>query len=63
MTIHPMSNTTSARKPNAPLKAGTLAAHPYDCLMLLGSPPDIIHRYELRKDPPLGKELSTQRHK
>ena len=58
-----MSNTASARKPKVPLKTGTLAAHPYVCLMLLGSPPDIIHRYELRKDPPLNKALSMQRHK
>ena len=31
------------------LKTGDPAAHPQICLMLLGSPPDMIHRCELRR--------------
>ncbi len=39
------------------LKTGDPAAHPQICLMLLGSPPDMIHRGELRRT-----HLSTALH-
>ncbi len=34
------------------LRAGTLTSHTGCCLMLLGSPPDIVHRPMLRKTRP-----------
>ena len=49
MTIQPSSNKTSLRYPLFNLKTGNPAAHPQICLMLLGSPPDMIHRCELRR--------------
>ena len=49
MTIQPSSNKISIRKPKLHLKTGIPAAHPQICLMLLGSPPDMIHRCELRR--------------
>ncbi len=48
MTIQPGSSNASIRKPLRDLKTGDPAAHPRDCLMLLGSPPDMVHRRELR---------------
>ena len=49
MTIQPSSNKIHIRKPLICLKTGNPAAHPQICLMLLGSPPDMIHRGELRR--------------
>ena len=43
------SNVCFARKSPSLLGAGTLAAHRWDRLMLLGSPPDMVHGYRLRK--------------
>ncbi len=50
------SKVTSARASLPLLKTGALAAHRIDCLMLLGSPPDMIHSFRLRKT-----HFSTQR--
>ena len=50
------SKVTSARASLPLLKTGFLAAHRVDCLMLLGSPPDMIHSFRLRKT-----HFSTQR--
>ena len=49
MTIQPSSNKISIRKPMLCLKTGCPTAHPQICLMLLGSPPDMVHRCELRR--------------
>ena len=49
------SNITPMRRTYLLLKAGTLAAHRRDCLVLLGSPPDTFHNFRLRKT-----HLSTQ---
>ena len=43
------SNVTFARHSHLLLKAGTLAAHRENRLMLLGSPPDMVHGHRLRK--------------
>ena len=45
----PRSKVTPTRSPNPLLKTGFLAAHPVDRLMLLGSPPDMVHGFRLRK--------------
>ena len=46
-TFH--SNLVATRSPYPLLRAGCLAAHRVDCLMLLGSPPDMVHNSQLRK--------------
>ena len=46
-TFH--SNLVATRSPYLLLRAGCLAAHRGDCLMLLGSPPDMVHNSRLRK--------------
>ena len=48
-TIHLQSNLVATRSPYPLLRAGCLAAHRGDCLMLLGSPPDMVHNSRLRK--------------
>ena len=40
------------REPYSPLGAGRLVAHPLNCLMLLGSPPDMIHSHRLHETHP-----------
>ena len=50
------SKVTPARTSFPLLKTGSLAAHRGDCLMLLGSPPDMIRSFRLRKT-----HFSTQR--
>lgn len=49
MTIQPSSSNASIRESPRGLKTGSPAAHPQICLMLLGSPPDMIRRGELRR--------------
>ena len=34
------------------LRAGCLVAHQLNCLMLLGSPPDMVHSHQLHKTHP-----------
>ena len=46
-TFH--SNLVATRSPYLLLGAGCLTAHRVDCLMLLGSPPDMVHNSRLRK--------------
>ena len=48
-TVHPSPNTHSTRYPYSQLGNGCLAAHKVGCLVLLGSPPDTVHRSSLRK--------------
>ena len=43
------SNLAATRYPHLLLGAGCLAAHRVNCLMLLGSPPDMVHNPRLRK--------------
>ena len=43
------SNVTFARNSPLSLRAGTLTAHQMSRLMLLGSPPDMVHGIALRK--------------
>ena len=43
------SNVTPMRTPYILLGAGYPAAHQDNCLMLLGSPPDMVHNPQLRK--------------
>ena len=43
------SNVTPTRTLCRLLRAGDLAAHRVYCLMLLGSPPDMVHNSQLRK--------------
>ena len=46
------SMLTHARQYSGFLGAGTLATHRNFCLMLLGSPPDMVHSIRLRKTHP-----------
>ena len=48
-TAHPSSNAYQTRYPRSQLRNGTLAAHAAIRLMLLGSPPDMVHGTALRK--------------
>jgi len=49
MTIHPKSNGAHIRVLNINLKTGNLTAHWQIRLMLLGSPPDMVHGRQSRK--------------
>ena len=48
-TAHPNLNAHPIRYPGSQLRNGTLAAHAAIRLMLLGSPPDMVHGTTLRK--------------
>ena len=48
-TAHPSSNAYHTRYPCSQLRNGNLAAHAEIRLMLLGSPPDMVHGTALRK--------------
>ena len=48
-TAHPPSNAYHTRYPGSQLRNGALAAHAAIRLMLLGSPPDMVHGTALRK--------------
>ena len=48
-TAHPASNTLYARNPGSRLGPGDLTAHEKHRLMLLGSPPDMVHGFPLRE--------------
>ena len=48
-TAHPSSNAHYTRYPYSQLGNGCLTAHGVGCLVLLGSPPDTVHRALLRK--------------
>ena len=48
-TAHPTSNTSYTRYPRSQLRNGNLTAHGEVRLMLLGSPPDMVHGTPLRK--------------
>ena len=48
-TAHPPSNAYHTRYPRSQLRNGTLAAHAAIRLMLLGSPPDMVHGTALRE--------------
>ena len=48
-TAHPSPNAHHTRYLYSQLGNGTLTAHRVDCLVLLGSPPDTVHRALLRE--------------
>ena len=54
------SNDVPARVPYPPLGTGSLAAHRKYCLMLLGSPPDMVHRLRLRKTRSSARQNTVQ---
>lgn len=49
-TAHPSSNTRYIRYPDSQLRNGNPTAHGAVCLVLLGSPPDTIHRSPIAQD-------------
>ena len=49
---HPHLNLLNTRKLRSQLRNGSLAAHGKIRLMLLGSPPDMVHGFPLRKTVP-----------
>ena len=61
-TAHPSSNGCYIRYPDSQLRNGNLAAHRVDCLVLLGSPPDTIHRALLRKTRSSTPLIRVRRH-
>ncbi len=52
--------TAEPRSPPRLLRTGTPTAHPVNCLMLLGSPPDMVHSPELRKTHPSTQPTTAQ---
>ena len=48
-TIHPKFDSERMRPTGGFLGTGTLTTHRNFCLMLLGSPPDMVHGFPLRK--------------
>ena len=61
-TAHPSSNGCYIRYPDSQLRNGNLAAHRVDCLVLLGSPPDTVHRALLRKTKSSTPLIWVRRH-
>ena len=62
MTAHPPSNAHSIRYPNSQLRHGALAAHEAIRLMLLGSPPDMVHGTSLRETESSTPLIRVRRH-
>ena len=56
------SKCLHARKRRHTLWTGDLAAHRSDRLMLLGSPPDMVHGVRLRKTHPSTREIRRADH-
>jgi len=52
-----------ARYADSRLKPGYLAAHEKHHLMLLGSPPDMVHGFSLRKTGPSTLLIGVRRHR
>ena len=61
-TAHPSPNGCYTRYPDSQLRNGNLAAHRVDCLVLLGSPPDTVHRALLRKTRSSTPLIRVRRH-
>ena len=61
-TAHPPSNAHSTRYPNSQLRHGALAAHEAIRLMLLGSPPDMVHGTSLRETESSTPLIGVRRH-
>ena len=61
-TAHPSSNGCYIRYPDSQLRNGNLAAHRVVRLVLLGSPPDTIHRALLRKTRSSTPLIRVRRH-
>ena len=61
-TAHPSLNAHHTRYLHSQLGNGCLAAHRVDCLVLLGSPPDTVHRALLRKTKSSTPLIWVRRH-
>ena len=61
-TAHPPLNTRYARYRSSRLRPGALAAHGDARLMLLGSPPDMVHGAPLRETGPSTLLTAVRRH-
>ena len=55
--IHPKIGRAPRTTPQHPLGTGNPAAHQLNCLMLLGSPPDMVHSRRLRRDPSFNTDI------
>jgi hypothetical protein len=61
-TAHPPLNRRHARYHSSQLGLGAPTAHGVTCLMLLGSPPDMVHKAPLRGTEPSTPLTAGRRH-